>query len=189
MQGTEFGERSIKACQAKGIPVKEGVLNPTDFAPESFDVVCTFEVVEHLVDPSDEIDKMLTLLRPGGLLYVTVPNFNCIARHADPGNWNVASYPEHLNYFTPRTMNALLTAKGLRRSWLATTGISIERWKTKRTTGKQGRKQAHLVQEKLRGKLEASWYLRFAKASANGILTTFAIGDSLKAAYVKPATP
>ena len=42
----------------------------------SFDLVASFGFIEHFSDPRDVVEKHLELLRPGGLLVVTVPNLN-----------------------------------------------------------------------------------------------------------------
>ncbi len=44
------------------------------FAPRSFELVISFQVIEHLEDPTDYIDAIATLLRPDGLALVTTPN-------------------------------------------------------------------------------------------------------------------
>ncbi len=123
VHGTEYGDRTIAACRARGIDIREGVLDPNEYPAGSFDVVCSFEVMEHLVQPSEEVARMALILRKGGLLYATTPNFNCLARRIKPSDWNVASYPEHISYFTPRTFNRMFRDKGFRRSWLVTTGF------------------------------------------------------------------
>lgn len=185
--GTEFGAGPIAACRAKGIQVLEGPLRPEDHPAEGYDVICAFEVVEHLTHPGPEIDKMLKLLRPGGLLYITVPNFNCLARRVDQAHWNVINYPEHLNHFTPRTLHRLLAGKGLRRSWLTTTGFSLERWMAKGKNNKATKVEAHQAQDQFREKIESRLHLRLAKGTINFFLDLFGLGDSLKAAYIKPS--
>ena len=40
---------------------------------DKFDVICAFEILEHLVDPDSAIQKLKEALNPGGLLLVTVP--------------------------------------------------------------------------------------------------------------------
>ncbi len=43
---------------------------------EAFDLVASFGLIEHFSDPEDVVNKHLELLRPGGVLVVTVPNIN-----------------------------------------------------------------------------------------------------------------
>lgn len=186
VQGTEYGAKPLQACREKGIPVTEGALDPADHAPDHFDVICSFEVIEHVTDPVGEVGKMLQLLRPGGLLYLTTPNFNCLARRYAPDNWNVASYPEHLNYFTPRTMHHMLHDHRLKKRWLKTTGISIERWISKHKATPDLKAEAHRTQEEFRSKMETRWHLKLGKVLMNGALDVLSLGDSMKAAYQKP---
>jgi SAM-dependent methyltransferase len=41
---------------------------------EQFDVVCNFQVIEHLHDPKPFLEQVRRVLRPGGSLIVTTPN-------------------------------------------------------------------------------------------------------------------
>lgn len=48
---------------------------PDNLPPESFDMVMTHDVIEHFSDsPRPLLLRLIELLRPGGYLYVTVPN-------------------------------------------------------------------------------------------------------------------
>lgn len=182
VHGTEYGERPIAACKAHGIKILEGALDPANYPPGHFDVVCSFEVLEHLVDPASELNRMAIILRPGGMLYATTPNFNCLARRMAPSQWNVANYPEHLTYFTPRTFKGMITKAGFRNKWLMTTGFSVYRWRTGK--GGEGNKaQAKATQENLRQALESKWHLRMAKNAANFAFDLLGMGDSMKGGF------
>ena len=185
VQGTEFGQRCVEECRSRGVPLIEGPLDPANYAPGSFDVACSFEVIEHLVDPRAELERFRTLLRTGGLLYVTTPNFDCLARRIAPGDWNVASYPEHLMYFTIDSIDRMMREMGFRRKWVSTTGFSIYRWQLRKGAGQGNRKAAMESQEKVRSAMETRPLWRFAKRSINTALDLMRLGDSLKAAYVK----
>ncbi|HWE40368.1 MAG TPA: class I SAM-dependent methyltransferase [Isosphaeraceae bacterium] len=49
-----------------------GDLNAVDLPPESFDLVLCMGVLAHVESPEAVIDKLCTLLRPGGMMIVTV---------------------------------------------------------------------------------------------------------------------
>lgn len=185
VHGTEFGQRCVEECRSRGVPLIEGPLNTANYAAGSFDVVCSFEVIEHLVDPRAELERFRTLLRIGGLLYVTTPNFDCMARRIAPTDWNVASYPEHLMYFTVRSMDRMMREMGFRRMWATTTGFSIYRWQLSKGARPGDRKSAMESQEKVRTAMETRPIWRFAKRSINGTLNLLRLGDSMKVAYVK----
>ena len=61
----------------RGIPITPWCLGtPPPFEPASFDFVVFMEVLEHLkLPPGRTIDTLASLIRPGGMLILTTPNF------------------------------------------------------------------------------------------------------------------
>ena len=99
------------ACRKRGLAVLETSVEkvPQDFPPA--DVVCCFEVVEHLFDPAAFLAKAARLVRRGGLLIATCPNglgFDIAALGAS----SLAVDPEHLNLFNPESLAGLLRSCG-----------------------------------------------------------------------------
>ena len=188
VHGTEIGSHALVAAQTRGVDMVEGPLDPVNYPPDHFDIVCSIEVIEHLRDPRHELSNVMAVLRPGGLFYVTTPNFNCLARRVSPSDWNVASYPEHLSYFTPRTLDRMLSAEGLKKRGLTTTGFSFYRWQVRHDRSSVNKSAAQRKEESIRSALEHKPYLRLTKRLANGLLNLFQLGDSMKAYYIKPPT-
>lgn len=184
--GTEYTDKAIEICSEKGVEMKQGKLNPSDFEPESFDILTSFEVLEHINNQTEEINNFQKLLRKGGLVYLTTPNFNSLLRYRLKEKYNVITYPEHLAYFTPKTLNSLFSKYGFSKKRIETTGISISRLK-------QGNKKAtyecavseNSTDENLRQSIESKSCLQFLKKVANRTLTLFGVGDSLKGWFIK----
>jgi SAM-dependent methyltransferase len=80
--------------------------------PASFDAVCAFQVLEHLVEPRLFIESCLQLLRPHGRIIVSTPNhdYPVLARYRDPFDLP----PHHVNQFTVEVYTGIATAMGLR---------------------------------------------------------------------------
>ena len=100
-------------CRERGIeiiekPIEQVTLKPT----EMFDVVASFEVIEHLFSPFDFVHQMTSLLRPGGLLLLTCPNGKGFdVETLGPVSTTVDH--EHLNYFNPGSLSALVQRAGM----------------------------------------------------------------------------
>ena len=94
----------IEICRKKGISMHKGVLNTENYEEESFDIITSFEVIEHINNPIPELKNFYKLLRKGGLVYLTTPNFNSLLRYRLKSEYNVICYPEHLSYYTPKTL-------------------------------------------------------------------------------------
>jgi 2-polyprenyl-3-methyl-5-hydroxy-6-metoxy-1,4-benzoquinol methylase len=69
--------------------------------PASFDCITLWHVLEHFYDPNKYISDILTLLKPGGVCLVALPNSSsCDAKHY--GNyWAAFDVPRHLWHFDP----------------------------------------------------------------------------------------
>ncbi len=57
----------------------------------AYDVVCSFQVMEHVVDLRNVLDASIETLKPGGKLVVSVPNNRSFLRYAD----DVLNLPPH----------------------------------------------------------------------------------------------
>lgn len=73
--GLELNEKAIEAGRNKGLNVHADTIQ--DFArthKSSFDVVCYFQVLEHITDVHSFLQASVDVLKPGGKLIVCVPN-------------------------------------------------------------------------------------------------------------------
>lgn len=190
--GTEYTDKAIEICEAKGITMHKGVLNPDNYDLESFDVITSFEVVEHINQPNIEIANFNRLLRKDGILYITTPNFNSLLRYYLKGKYNVIGWPEHLSYYTPSTLEKLMKKHGFSKQFIQTTGISVTRFLTskKPSTSEEILEGTEFISpetkdEKLRNSFEKNALLGAAKKSVNNLLTLSGKGDALKGLFRK----
>lgn len=182
--GTEFTDNQLAYLNDKGINTFKGKLTNDSFEDEQFDVIISSEVIEHINNPVEEMQQFHRLLRKGGLAYITTPNFNALERFLLKGNYNVIEYPEHLCYYTPKTIDLLLTNSGFEKLKITTTGISIARIKKSLKRKNNEPTENIASDEMLREQLETG-YKRHIKSFINELLNFFGIGNSLKVWYVK----
>lgn len=185
-RGTEFDPAIVEECRARGLVMHCGPVTAHPWERGTADVVVSIEVIEHLRHPMTDLRCMVDLLRPGGLLYVTMPNFNSLSKWLNYGTWTIINYPEHISFFTPRTLHRALSSLGLRRISLRSTGISLNR--LRRSHGRSEITTTGLsTDEQVRRSIENNAGLRLVKAAVDGVLDITGKGDTLKAFYVKPA--
>ena len=71
--------------------------------PAGYDVVCTFQVLEHVVEVSLFIEDCLRCLRPGGVLIVSVPAADSFVSQTVNGLLNLP--PHHLSWWPDRSLS------------------------------------------------------------------------------------
>lgn len=183
--GTEFTDEAMEICSKKGIYMNKGVLNPKDYNSQEFDVITSFEVIEHINNPREELQNFYKILRKGGMVYCTTPNFNSLLRYRLKEKYNVICYPEHLSYYTPKTLKYVFEKEGFRTKSIKATGISLTRLKTSKSTSNQELISQSSDDEVMRNKLESSAILKSLKILLNWNLTLFGVGDALKSTFIK----
>lgn len=186
--GSEYDERVVKTCRDRGITMWQGALTNESFPDAYFDVITSFEVMEHLQDPLAELRNFHRMLRPGGVLYITTPNFSALSRRLIGQNWSVVNYPEHLNYFTPATLRRALESAGLSVTACRTTGISVSRL-SYRVDSSDQREANHTpmnTDQRLRARIEGNGLLRVGKSSLNALLGMLSAGDTIKMFGARP---
>lgn len=182
--GVEVSESASEICRNKGLNVFTGIVD--EFKQENdFDIIVSIEVIEHLSFPRSFVEAAYQLLRKGGLFYMTTPNFNAVLRYRLKEQYDVIDFPNHVSYFTPTTLDQLLTESGFSKKSIKTTGYSVTRRRTSKGQSNQEYVSETSDDEMLRHRIEHNAFLRIMKGSTNSILNTFKIGDSIKALYEK----
>jgi SAM-dependent methyltransferase len=62
------------------------------FRSGCFDIVCAFDVIEHVQDDARAVLEMIRVCRPGGVVAVTVPAFKLLWSHHDEVNHHQRRY-------------------------------------------------------------------------------------------------
>lgn len=181
--GSEYSETAVELCKKKGINMKHGQLNAMLFESGYFDVITSFEVIEHINNPREDLAHISSFLRTGGLFYCTTPNFNSIMRYYLKENYNVIEYPEHLTYYTKKTLSAAISKHSFRKMKFLSTGISLTR--IQQSLGNIAKTHEISADEKLRENIGKKWPLHMAKTILNKLFTWTNTGMTLKAYYIK----
>lgn len=100
--GTDVSQAPLDHAAKMGVPVTRGEFPAQSFA-EKFDAVTFWAVMEHLAAPKLFLKKAASILKPGGHCFILTPNMDSLAVRLIGAKYRYI-FPEHLNYFAPRTM-------------------------------------------------------------------------------------
>lgn len=110
--GVDIDLYRINVCRDKGL----NVCRPEELDTENrFDVVVSTSVVEHVNDLHGYFRSISGWLETGGYLHLIGLNPTIIRREKSRREYRLVMPLEHLNYFTPRSLDALTAKYGLRR--------------------------------------------------------------------------
>jgi SAM-dependent methyltransferase len=104
--GTDVSGAPLDYAESRGANVIRGDFLRHDFGAAAFDAITFWAVLEHLLQPKQFLEKARRLLAPAGTCFVLVPNFNSLATRLLGARYRYI-YPQHLNYFTRRTLTSL----------------------------------------------------------------------------------
>ena len=145
--GSEVSKAGASYSNKEGFDIKIGQITDIELPHESFDVVTIWHVLEHVPEPRAVLHKVYSLLRPGGILAVAVPNEEnfFVRRHLGIPTAHSPFDPLrfggeiHLTYFRPATLRAVLKSAGFeilefgvddlyhQRDWKMRSKLSVQR--------------------------------------------------------------
>jgi SAM-dependent methyltransferase len=109
VEPSEFG--STYARDTLGLEVMTADLFAAPLPERAFDVVTMGDVIEHLVAPSEALERIGRLLKPGGVVWLAIPDAGSrLARAMGKRWWSVL--PTHVQYFTRGSVSTLLRSSG-----------------------------------------------------------------------------
>jgi SAM-dependent methyltransferase len=96
-----------------------GTLESAELPLGEFDAAVMADVIEHLPDPGDALDRIHRLLAPDGVLMLALPDAGSgVARVLGARWWSVL--PTHVQYFTRESLSRLLARHGFAVEWFDT---------------------------------------------------------------------
>ena len=104
--GMEMDGGARAYAQKTGLKVLDGHLpDGAPFAPESFDLIGAFDVIEHIEDDQGAVAGIQTLLKPGSAFLATVP--------ANPWMWSTHdTHHHHFRRYTKASLTKLIEGAG-----------------------------------------------------------------------------
>lgn len=113
MFGTQLSESAARVTSRRlGREIFLGELPDARFPEAGMDLVCLYNVLEHVREPRVYLREIGRILRPGGLLAIEVPNARCLTARLFGRHWLGWDLPNHIYHFNPASLRALLERHG-----------------------------------------------------------------------------
>lgn len=107
VHGIDVAHDFVAHCRQRGFPrVLTGSGYQLPFADGSFDLVVLLDTMEHIPDDHRALQEVRRVLRPGGIVFVSVPAYQFLWSQND-------DIAHHCRRYTRRRLDAVLRAAGL----------------------------------------------------------------------------
>ncbi len=113
--------RSIIGAQKIHQASVEDVKLPNDY----YDVITGFDIIEHVLDPTELLRKMSKWLKPGGVIILDTPNYDSLYRKISQDRWMGFDMPFHIHLFREKTIMSMAKKTNLNIKDLYTTHFNI----------------------------------------------------------------
>lgn len=109
--GLELSGTAVAQARAAGLDVKKETIESHAASHAGhYDVVCSFQVLEHLREPLAFVEAALRCLRPGGHLVLSVPSVDSYSSMMT--NFVLDLPPHHVTRWSDRTLERLAALAG-----------------------------------------------------------------------------
>ncbi len=104
----------LVCSRSPDLEVLQGDIFSASLPKESFDVITLWHVFEHLHKPEAVLRRIRGLLKPGGWIFVSLPNLDSFQARIFRHNWFAFDdIPRHLHHYSPRSLERLFDQAGL----------------------------------------------------------------------------
>ena len=103
---------AVSRARSLGLKVYQGRLENAGFTDGLFDVVCLNHGLEHLPDPQVTMREIKRILKPDGIVYITVPNTRSLNFWLFGEYWYGLDIPLYVISYCPRELRFLCDDTG-----------------------------------------------------------------------------
>ncbi|TGK06636.1 class I SAM-dependent methyltransferase [Leptospira semungkisensis] len=115
VKGLELSKTEAAYAREKlGLDVIAGSFLDDSILPkETFDTVCAFFVIEHFPNVEVVLEKLTSMIKPGGLLFLGLPSLNGPSFQTNPQEWFRTHPKDHFWDYSPDSLKKMLKMYGL----------------------------------------------------------------------------
>lgn len=126
--GIDISKYAASKLAKDKVKIVLGELKDSSFKKSFFDVINMRHTIEHTKDPKELLLKAFSLLKKGGLIYISTPNSYGFHAKVFGETWPHWSLPFHLHFFSKSSLCRLAEGTGFKILIVETEEITIYDW-------------------------------------------------------------
>jgi 2-polyprenyl-3-methyl-5-hydroxy-6-metoxy-1,4-benzoquinol methylase len=112
-RGIEPSAETARSATQRGLTVDAGTLEDAAGGGATYDLVCAWHVLEHLPEPRRSLSQCRALMRPGGWLFLELPNIGSVMAARAGARWVHLDPDNHVAHYDVANVRSLLTTEGV----------------------------------------------------------------------------
>jgi SAM-dependent methyltransferase len=130
--GLEYDERLLAetALRAPKASLYQGNAENFDLGHGVYDVIVSFQVIEHLYNPNAMLENVRAHLKPGGIFVVTTPNLSGLGARLSKESWH-GYRDDHVSLKHSKDWDELISLHGFTQLYSGSTFFSGISWMNK----------------------------------------------------------
>lgn len=129
--GIEIGQKAVAAAKKKDLNVLEGTASGLGLKNVAEIIIC-IDVMEHLLDPMQELEAMYEMLKPGGVAFFFTGNADSINARLNKQNWYYLHCVGHVSVFSKKAFEIALPKAGFQSISIHSipheASVSLQKW-------------------------------------------------------------
>jgi 2-polyprenyl-3-methyl-5-hydroxy-6-metoxy-1,4-benzoquinol methylase len=109
--GVDPNPWAVEEARRRGLEVHAGSIEAVP-PGRAFDAAVMLDLLEHVSDPLPFLRRVRERLRPGGRVLIMTPNIRSVLARVSGRRWVSFKIPEHVHYYSPRSVRRLLEGSG-----------------------------------------------------------------------------
>lgn len=112
IQGIEPSVYATQFASKRGLKITNAILDKNSFKPNSFNIVTSQDVLEHITDPLPHLKLINQVLKPKGWLFLVTPDIGGYWHKLLHSWWYHYKPGEHVSYFSKFNLKTSLEKSG-----------------------------------------------------------------------------
>lgn len=113
VEGVEISEKARNLCKSKfNIETYDPRLLIDHGLSHKYDIISLWHVFEHVYTYDEYFSAFNSLLKPGGKLFIAMPNYTSLDAKYYGKYWNAYDVPRHIWHFNVKSFNSFANSRG-----------------------------------------------------------------------------